>query len=42
MEADKNNWAMAAACMNEHASLVTGHAYSLLGAVKLDDGTMLV
>jgi len=37
-EADNNGWAMVASCSHEHAGLITGHAYSLLGAVKLDGG----
>ena len=37
-EADKNDWAMAAACENKHASLITGHAYTILGATKLVGG----
>ena len=32
-EADRKNWAMAAGCEREFASLVTGHAYTMLGAV---------
>lgn len=33
---------MAASCIHEHASLVTGHAYSLLGTTKLTGGPQLV
>jgi len=33
---------MAAACMHAHASLVTGHAYAMLGTVKLSNGVQLV
>ena len=33
---------MACACEHEHASLVTGHAYSLLGTVRLTGGPQLV
>ena len=33
---------MSASCYNAHASLVTGHAYSMLGAVKLSNGVQLV
>ena len=33
---------MVAGCEHEHASLVTGHAYTLLGTVKLDGGPQLV
>jgi hypothetical protein len=32
---------MAAGCHNEHAGLITGHAYSILGAIKLDGGPQL-
>lgn len=32
-EADKKGWSMAAGCETAHASLYTGHAYSLLGTV---------
>lgn len=31
--ADKHKWVMTAACMYQYDSLVTGHAYSMLGAV---------
>lgn len=41
-EADKKNYVMAASCSHEHASLVTGHAYTLLGTVKLTGGPQLV
>lgn len=37
-EADQKGWAMAAGCEFEHASLYTGHAYSLLGTLVLDGG----
>lgn len=33
---------MAAACRNPHASLVTGHAYAMLGTVRLSNGVQLV
>ena len=36
--ADGKDWIMAAGCQNEHASLVTGHAYSILGAYNLIGG----
>lgn len=37
-EADKKKWNMAASCRNEYGNLVTGHAYSLLGTIKLKGG----
>lgn len=37
-EADKKGWVMAAGCETKHASLYTGHAYTLLGTVVLTDG----
>lgn len=33
---------MTANCMNEHASLITRHAYTILGAVKLSTGDTLL
>ena len=41
-QADNKKWVMSASCYNAHASLVTGHAYSMLGAVKLSNGVQLV
>lgn len=40
--ADKKNWVMAGACMHPHASLVTGHAYTILGTVQLKGGPKLI
>jgi len=42
MDADKRDWAMAAGCTHEHAGLITGHAYSILGAIKLSTGDKLL
>lgn len=39
--ADTNKWVMTAACMYQHDSLVTGHAYSILGAVEVDGNKLL-
>lgn len=41
-EADKKKWVMAASCMKEHASLITGHVYSLIGAHVLSNGVKLI
>lgn len=40
--ADSKKWVMTAACMYQYDSLVTGHAYSMLGAVQLSNGQKLL
>ena len=37
-EADNKHWAMSAGCNVAHYNLVTGHAYTMLGAVQLSNG----
>ena len=37
-EADNRHWAMSAGCNVAHYNLVTGHAYTMLGAVTLSNG----
>jgi len=41
-DADERDWAMTAICLNEYEGLVTKHAYTLLGVVKLTNGPQLV
>jgi hypothetical protein len=41
-KADKDHYAMTASCIHPHAGLVTGHAYTILGAIQLSNGVRLV
>ena len=41
-KADKDQYVMTASCINPHAGLVTGHAYTMLGAITLSNGQRLV
>lgn len=41
-QADKWNYVMTAGCTNEHAGLVTGHSYTMLGIVELSNGVQLI
>ena len=41
-DADVKNYVMTANCHNKHASLITGHAYTMLGAIQLSNGVKLI
>jgi len=42
MEADRKQYTMTAGCYTPHHNLVTGHAYTLLGAIELTNGPKLL
>lgn len=41
-DGDQRGYAMTAACHFKHASLITGHAYTMLGAIRLNNGVKLL
>ena len=40
--ADVKDFTMTANCMNDHSNLTRGHAYTMLGAIKLSTGQYLI